>query len=459
MQKCFLAFNLCKNTLSAHAKKYSSNLKGGQVTMLSNGKNTWTRYNISLLLSVYGLYMTKETFCSDQTLPADQHAQLYSWGGNQYGQLGLGSDVTKPFPERVEALENIDISAISAKSALSAALSRDGRIFTWGSGKTGALGHSNARSTNVSLPALVESVADQSFTQIGCGKYHMAAINQNGQLYTWGNQDHGVLGREIKSTMGSSKKTYNPKTLLDSVIQLPGLVEGELKEKKCIQVACGIKHTIVLTSANEVYSWGGHRSGALGYVANQDTPSPQKIEFFNDKKVVKIAAGSDFNYALTQDGKMYAWGNNYSGQLGISSGDSSEIPSYVTALYGVKIVDVTCGDNFGAAISDKGKLYTWGYGNEGQLGHGSKNDLKAPKMLEFNKKIASVDCGSSHAGFVTTDGELYMFGRGREGQLGRADLLESSVSYRVTPQKVEHLKGKKVVAVSCGGDHTLALVQ
>ena len=80
-------------------------------------------------------------------------------------------------------------------------------------------------------------------------------------------------------------------------------------------------------------------------------------------------------------------------------------------------------------------------------------------MLEFNKKIASVDCGSSHAGFVTTDGELYMFGRGREGQLGRADMLESSVSYRVTPQRVEHLKGKKVVSVSCGGDHTLALAQ
>ncbi len=80
-------------------------------------------------------------------------------------------------------------------------------------------------------------------------------------------------------------------------------------------------------------------------------------------------------------------------------------------------------------------------------------------MLEFNKKISSVDCGSSHAGFVTNDGELYMFGRGREGQLGRADMLESTVSYRVTPQKVENFKGKKVIAVTCGGDHTLALVQ
>lgn len=107
---------------------------------------------------------------------------MYSWGGNQYGQLGLGSDVTKPLPERVEALENIKIAAISAKPGLSAALSQDGRIFTWGSGKTGALGHFNTPSTNVSLPALLESLADQTFTQIGCGKYHMAAINEYGKM-------------------------------------------------------------------------------------------------------------------------------------------------------------------------------------------------------------------------------------------------------------------------------------
>lgn len=55
-----------------------------------------------------------------------------------------------------------------------------------------------------------------------------------------------------------------------------------------------------MTSKNEVYTWGGYRSGALGYAATQDNPLPKKVEFFNDKKVVKIAAGSDFNYALTQ---------------------------------------------------------------------------------------------------------------------------------------------------------------
>jgi len=56
--------------------------------------------------------------------------------------------------------------------------------------------------------------------------------------------DHGVLGREIQSTEGSSKKAYNPKNTTASKTQLPGKVEGDLKDKKCIQVACGIQHTV-----------------------------------------------------------------------------------------------------------------------------------------------------------------------------------------------------------------------
>jgi alpha-tubulin suppressor-like RCC1 family protein len=62
-------------------------------------------------------------------------AQLYAWGGNQYGQLGIGSDVNKPTPERVEVLDEIQIALIAAKPAISAALSTDGRVFTWGGGK------------------------------------------------------------------------------------------------------------------------------------------------------------------------------------------------------------------------------------------------------------------------------------------------------------------------------------
>ncbi len=108
--------------------------------------------------------------------------QLYSWGGNQFGQLGIGSDLTKPTPERVETLENLDIAYIMAKPTLSGALSRDGKIFTWGNGKTGALGHHNLSSINASLPALIESLESHNFVQLGCGRYHMAAINDKGHL-------------------------------------------------------------------------------------------------------------------------------------------------------------------------------------------------------------------------------------------------------------------------------------
>jgi len=79
-------------------------------------------------------------------------------------------------------------------------------------------------------------------------------------------------------------------------------------------------------------------------------------------------------------------------------------------------------------------------------------------MLEFPKKVVEVSCGGGHTGIVTSDGELHMFGRGREGQLGRADNIESTATYRVSPQKIETFKNNKVVSVACGGNHTLALV-
>jgi alpha-tubulin suppressor-like RCC1 family protein len=60
---------------------------------------------------------------------------------------------------------------------------------------------------------------------------------------------------------------------------------------------------------------------------------------------------------------------------------------------------------------------------------------------------------------ITNEGELYMFGRGREGQLGRADKIESTVTPRLTPQRVDSFQNKRVVSVACGGYHSLALIE
>lgn len=71
-------------------------------------------------------------------------------------------------------------------------------------------------------------------------------------------------------------------------------------------------------------------------------------------------------------------------------------------------------------MTDKGEVYTWGFGNEGQLGHGDKSDQFLPrKVANLGQKVKNIVCGGAHTALLTNEGKLLMVGRGREGQLGR----------------------------------------
>ncbi len=123
--------------------------------------------------------------------------------------------------------------------------------------------------------------------------------------------------------------------------------------------------------------------------------------------------------ALAESGKVYVWGNNNFGQLGTGSLNSVNNPSQIDALYDNNVIDICCGDNFSGAVTRTGEVYTWGFGNEGQLGHGDKSDQMLPRKKQFDQKVKKISCGGAHAALLTEQGKLYMMGRGREGQLGR----------------------------------------
>jgi alpha-tubulin suppressor-like RCC1 family protein len=100
------------------------------------------------------------------------------------------------------------------------------------------------------------------------------------------------------------------------------------------------------------------------------------------------------------------------------------------------VVDFSAGEEHSAFLSDKGEVYTWGYGNDGQLGHQERTNLTQPKKLIFSSEIAKVICGGGHTGIITKEKTLYLFGRGRDGQLGRGDEVESAAAFRTEPKEV-----------------------
>ena len=86
---------------------------------------------------------------------------------------------------------------------------------------------------------------------------------------------------------------------------------------------------------------------------------------------------------MNDEGRVYAFGNNTFGQLGTGSLNDCEQPTKIQTLR-EKVIDLSCGNNFSGVVTEKGEVYTWGFGNDGQLGHGDKSDQFLPRRVNFN---------------------------------------------------------------------------
>jgi alpha-tubulin suppressor-like RCC1 family protein len=121
---------------------------------------------------------------------------------------------------------------------------------------------------------------------------------------------------------------------------------------------------------------------------------------------------------------------------------------------------LACGEEHCSLVTQSGNLWTWGYGNDGQLGQKNKNSLNSPKQVRGYTDVVSTSCGGGHSAFILKNGELYMFGRGRDGQLGRGDVIESMAAYRTEPVRTEYLFKNEIKAsqIALGANHSIALV-
>jgi alpha-tubulin suppressor-like RCC1 family protein len=151
------------------------------------------------------------------------------------------------------------------------------------------------------------------------------------------------------------------------------------------QIACGALHSAALTDDGNVYTWGDARSLQLGYTpkctTNQQVPA--LVEALKGTLVVRIALGQGHTLALTDKGRLFSWGSSKFGQCG--HGDRQRVDSPREIAITARFVDISCGDRHSAAVSETGTLYTWGCGDNGQLGHGrQKYDAEVrPRPVSF----------------------------------------------------------------------------
>ncbi|XP_066456047.1 X-linked retinitis pigmentosa GTPase regulator isoform X2 [Eleutherodactylus coqui] len=227
-----------------------------------------------------------------------------------------------------------------------------------------------------------------------------------------------------------------------------------LKNDKAAYIACGDEHTALVTGNGKLYVFGSNINGQLGIGSGTVITKPTCVKALKSEKIKLVACGRNHTLVCTVQGKVYSSGWNSEGQLGL--GDTTERSSFheVTFFNGqYKVKQLSAGSNTSAVLTVDGKLYMWGENSEGQLGLGSEKTICSPQQMDIGKPISWISCGYYHSAFVTQDGELYTFGEPENGKLG---LPAEKLDKHKKPQRVSGLSGK-VKMVSCGGGHTVAV--
>ncbi len=395
--------------------------------------------------------------------------QLYGFGENSAGQLastvGNGSEAANPMPVLLTlpgATGPVVQTAAGARFTL--ALTSSDQLYAFGSNEYGQLGvvaGSGAPGANptprlLTLPGAVGRVA-----QLAAGSTHSLALTSTGELYTFGENQFGQLGRAANS--GTENANRVPER-----VSLPG-ASGQV-----VQIAAGYEHSLALTSTGQLYAFGGNRYGELGNVTNVGTqipnPAPTPVPLPGASgQVVQIAAGVEESLALTSTGQLYAFGGNRYGELGRAANVETPLPNPTPVPVSLPAAagplrSIAAGAFHSLALTASGLIYAFGRNTSGQLGNaagtGSETANATPLAVTLagaNAPAIGLAAGSAHSLAITASGELYSFGSNLDGQLGRA-ASSGTASATPTPAPVALPAGTTIDTVARGAtaDFTVA---
>ncbi|RAL13617.1 RCC1/BLIP-II [Aspergillus homomorphus CBS 101889] len=257
-----------------------------------------------------------------------------------------------------------------------------------------------------------------------------------------------------------------------------------------VQVAVGGMHCVALTYDNKILTWGVNDQGALGRDTtwdggfrdvdeaksdsdsdsdddtglnpNESTPTAIPSDVFPEGTIfVEVAAGDSSSFALTDEGQVYGWGTFRSndGILGFDPHNKIQaIPTHIPSLKMIK--HLVCGDNHVLALNEKGAVYSWGSGQQNQLGRRiiERNRLNGLQPREFGlpKSIVHIACGAFHSFAVHQSGNVYAWGLNSFGETGiRAGAGDDEAAI-VHPTIVDSLSNQDIIQLCGGAHHSLA---
>jgi len=270
------------------------------------------------------------------------------------------------------------------------------------------------------------------------GQESFAAVSEEGDAFSWGENDHGQLGAGAAASLDHAPVTRIPRTVF-----------GDMP---IVQVALGAQHSLALSVDGTVYTAGRGADGRLGHGDVADVLLFTRVAELAAVRVVFVAAGLRMS-AVIGDGDVFTCGHGPHGELGLGDRDNRLLPTRLPA-FGVAPTVFVSASRHVVAVQADGAMRAWGQNRFGQLGLGDVEDRAQPTVVPF-APVVTAACGLKHTLVVTTDRVVHSCGRGTLGPLAGGDASNGRVLARAegVPSSVSVSAGYGVrsVAVTAAG--------
>lgn len=312
-------------------------------------------------------------------------------------------------------------------------------VATFGNGQHGRLGHDSS----ALFPRVLAALAGESAAAVSAGGAHTAVVTDAGGLWTFGLNNHGQTGH---ASPPGSKQPFvaEPREVI-----LPDAIAA---------ASAGESHTLALSNSGEVWAAGSNGDGQLGLGPKHGVSNPEfrLVQALKGERIVAVAAGGQHSLALSQDGRVYAWGHGHYGALGLGQHHLrwEAFPLPVQALAGVRVRSITAGAFHSGAIDEDGQAWVWGHGGSWQLGMGLNAHECLPQQLRALRNLEQLCLGFSHSMSIGKHGEVAAWGTDENGSLGQGFRWP-----RLTSKVPEPVKGVRLRSGAAGWKHSAGVSQ
>ena len=340
------------------------------------------------------------------TITLSDDGTVYSFGSNEYGELGLSHNENVSLPTPIPHLPKINM--ISCGGYFTVCVDFEGFIWSFGENNSGQLGTGNT--TNFNVPQKILNIPP--VLSVACGDCYTLIISDDDNLWSWGSNGFGQLCH--------GDKEYRP-------------IPQKTSFSDISKISVGINHSLFQNNKGEIFSCGNNLQGACGlghFMHPQITPSliPNL-----PSNIVQFFCGCNQSLFLDSEGNVYSVGQNYFGELGLGHNTKQNVLNKIPNIPFIQTISCVGASCY--LMDFEGNFWSFGANNFGQLGHGNSTNKNIPEIITLKDiQQISYGCCGSHFFAKNSQNQIFAAGNNIYGQLGTGDTQPALIFQELNSQ-------------------------